>query len=238
MLSKQHHFASARANQNSIAGRPNVIETEHERTQYESMPEFVRESYSQAHADLSAPKVSKTRTRRFRDTSQEEAKTTRELEALWPGVNHDFLQPSRRSASFYFTTGFLAGVLAALAGAYGYSVVSSSMSTALTMPAGLGTVVTAGKVDSASSGKVTTRAVSGTTELVVPLYPTYSVQEGDTLAGIALKAYKRMSPRLLDEICAANKMTNANVLQLGQKLVLPEYRMQTSRIAAGAAQSL
>jgi nucleoid-associated protein YgaU len=52
---------------------------------------------------------------------------------------------------------------------------------------------------------------------------------GDTLAGIALKNYKKVSPRLLDQICRANNMRNANVLSLGQKLTLPEYKAQTTQ---------
>ncbi|HEY9867987.1 MAG TPA: LysM domain-containing protein, partial [Candidatus Obscuribacterales bacterium] len=74
----------------------------------------------------------------------------------------------------------------------------------------------------------------GGSEVIVPAYPTYEVKSGDTLAAIAIKAYRKVSPRLLDEICRANGMRNANVLSLGQRLVLPEYRPQSSQIAAGA----
>jgi nucleoid-associated protein YgaU len=61
------------------------------------------------------------------------------------------------------------------------------------------------------------------------------VQAGDTLAAIAMRNYKRVSPRLLDEICKANNMRNANVLSLGQKLTLPSYNTQPTQIA-GAGQ--
>ena len=59
--------------------------------------------------------------------------------------------------------------------------------------------------------------------LKLPLVATYEVQEGDTLAAIALSNYKHVSPRLLDEICKANNLTDANVLNTSQKLTLPEY---------------
>jgi nucleoid-associated protein YgaU len=72
-------------------------------------------------------------------------------------------------------------------------------------------------------------------EVVAPGSGSYQVQTGDTLAGIALKNYKRVSPRLLDEICKANNLRNANVLSLGQKLALPEYHTQPAQIA-GAGQ--
>jgi LysM repeat protein len=87
------------------------------------------------------------------------------------------------------------------------------------MRSGIGT---AGGTNNAQPGVVTT----ATADVIMPTTPTYEVKTGDTLAGIALIAYKRASPRLLDEICRANNMRNANVLSLGQKLVLPEYRPQ------------
>jgi nucleoid-associated protein YgaU len=71
--------------------------------------------------------------------------------------------------------------------------------------------------------------------VVVPLFASYTVKNGDTLASIALQAYKRATPRLLDEICKANGMRNANVLQLGQSLNLPAYHPQARQIASGAA---
>ena len=69
-------------------------------------------------------------------------------------------------------------------------------------------------------------------DLIIPLATTYEVQSGDTLAVIALRNYKHASPRLLDEICRANGMRNANVLSLGQKITLPEYHRQTSQVAS------
>jgi nucleoid-associated protein YgaU len=80
------------------------------------------------------------------------------------------------------------------------------------------------KSKDASTTVVTKANLTNTQEVIVPVASTYEVKEGDTLAGIALHAYKRVSPRLLDTICKANNMRNANVLTLGQKIVLPEYR--------------
>lgn len=69
-------------------------------------------------------------------------------------------------------------------------------------------------------------------DVIIPLASTYEVQSGDTLAVIALRNYKHASPRLLDEICRANGMRNANVLSLGQKITLPEYHRVNSQVAA------
>ena len=54
---------------------------------------------------------------------------------------------------------------------------------------------------------------------------------GDTLAAIALREYKRVSPRLLDEICRNNGLKNANFLNLGQKINLPNYQAQPTQMA-------
>jgi LysM repeat protein len=90
-----------------------------------------------------------------------------------------------------------------------------------TKPGSANTTVThTGKVSSPG------QAASVSEEAITPAEPTYEVQSGDTLAAIALRNYKRVSPRLLDEICLANNMKNANVLSLGQKIVLPVYHPQ------------
>ncbi len=57
----------------------------------------------------------------------------------------------------------------------------------------------------------------------------HEVQSGDTLAVIARRNCKHASPRLLDEICRANGMRNANVLSLGQKITLPNTTAQPVR---------
>jgi nucleoid-associated protein YgaU len=53
------------------------------------------------------------------------------------------------------------------------------------------------------------------------------------MAAIAIKEYGRATPRLLDSICKANNLRNANFLQLGQSLTLPDYLPQSAQVAAG-----
>ncbi len=139
------------------------------------------------------------------------------LETLWPGVHQDFSHSMtvKRAPSYYLILGFVGGAFIALALAWSFTTVSSLLSNY-------------GKTSSIlSQNKVasTTEAVdaNSNTGVRVPLAPTYEVKEGDTLAGIALQNYKHISPRLLDEICKANNLTDANVLNAGQKLILPEY---------------
>ncbi len=138
------------------------------------------------------------------------------LETLWPGVHHDFSHNIhvKRPPSYYLMLGFMGGAIIALVGAWSFSVISSLVSnygktnTTLAQP---------------KTSTTQTAAVAGASGVKIPLVSVYQVQEGDTLAGIALQNYKHVSPRLLDEICKANNLTDANVLVLGQKLTLPEY---------------
>jgi LysM repeat protein len=150
-----------------------------------------------------------------------------ELETLWPGVHHDFPQHNvQRSASFYISVGFAAGAVASIVGIIGFFSVQHFATTAKANTDST-KVMVAGVPQTVAPGGTAT--ASG--DVLVPSSPTYQVQPGDTLAGIAVRNYKRVSPRLLDEICKANNMRNANVLSLGQKILLPEYRA-SNQIAA------
>lgn len=163
-----------------------------------------------------------------------------ELEALWPGVNHDFYQTSRKSPSFYLTIGFMAGAVVSLIVAWIYSTAfhPSSPSQAQAPQTDAKPIVVAH--GTATSAKLTSAApqtltVQGTgSELITPVDTVYEVRDGDTLAGIALHEYKRVSPRLMDAICHANGMANADRLSLGQKLNMPQYRTQPTQISAGS----
>ncbi len=223
-----------------------VIDSEQEtKIEFDSLPEYVRdaelvtpresilnrtpdrESSSYATGDRPRPTIE-----REYSAPQErdgEPPTTDELEALWPGVHHELIQPPKRNASLYLTVGFMAGAFVSLIGVWGYSAVSG-MIVASQSNHDKQILVTANKAPVAAQAAQAT-APAGDADLV-PASPTYEVQNGDTLAMIALKNYKRVSPRLLDEICKANGMRNANVLSLGQKLSLPTYRPQSSQIAA------
>lgn len=211
--------------------------SEREKLEFESLPEFIREPYQpvkEPYAQPSAVKRAYTPSKRslLEDLEDEEIPLpkTAELEALWPGVNHDFLQAPRKTPSFYLSIGFLAGAVVSLLVCWIFAAFNH-------VPANVSKLIDkkifwAG--GTSKSNQAVPQAAAG--DVIVPAYPTYEVKDGDTLAGIALQAYKRVSPRLLDEICRANEMRSAHVLRLGQKLILPEYRMQTSQATAGAPQ--
>jgi LysM repeat protein len=204
--------------------------SEREKLEFESLPEFVREPRTSTR-DSYSPRVAPQQQPEESDVALPKSA---ELEALWPGVNHDFLHAPRKGASFYLTIGFLAGAVVSLVAVYGISAfthVTAKDPAKKEIVVAHGAQSTAGGAQTSGGAVVTTVVPNGEPEIIVPLASTYEVGNGDTLAAIALKNYKRATPRLLDEICRANGMRNANVLSLGQKLALPEYRPQ--RIATG-----
>lgn len=216
--------------------------SEREKLEFESLPEFVREPRPSAR-DAYAPKANPKPTDKpapiaaASDALEELLPKSAELEALWPGVNHDILHGPRKSPSFYLCIGFLAGavvslaVVGGIAGIQHFAVASSGNKKEVIVAHAQGTAHGGAQ----SSALVTTVVPSnGDPEVIIPLNPTYEVGNGDTLAAIALKNYRRATPRLLDEICRANGLRNANVLNLGQKISLPEYRPQR-QIATGGS---
>lgn len=219
-----------------------VLIGDDDKLDFDAVPEYVREprpAYRDSYVSKSCYEE---------DFDQISHAKSAEIETLWPGVSADFLQAgSKRQPSFYIGVGFVGGILStiALAGIVSFGMHAVNKATAhkpaqivvasaqngaparANLSTERGAAVTQGAV-------VTTRQpVTGDPAVIMPLYSTYTVRTGDTLAGIALQAYKRATPRLLDDICKANGMRNANVLSLGQTLQLPEYRPQNTQVASG-----
>lgn len=186
-----------------------------------------------------------------------------ELETLWPGTQHsinhnEFLPPAKRSASMYLTVGFMAGAAVSLIVVWAISLFNHGESptvaqtaqpaskkivvattTNRTAPPQAPTLPTISVAPIVTSKPAATQVAAKPTEdvipeLIIPTVPTYVVQNGDTLAGIVYKTYKRVSPRLLDTICKHNGMGSADVLELGQKLNLPHYRPIRIQVATRA----
>lgn len=154
-----------------------------------------------------------------------------ELEALWPGVHHELIQPAKRQPSFYMMLGFMAGAVVSLMGVWGFSAVSTKIAAAPDSRQILVAGGAAGSQASQSQEGLETKNVDPNATLV-PISSVYEVKTGDTLVMIAMKNYKKVTPRLLDEIVKANGLKNANVLNLGQKITLPNYKPQSGSIAA------
>jgi LysM repeat protein len=220
--------------------------SEREKLEFESLPEFVREPRQSAREAYTTKPSREIPTAKplvappIEEGELAALPKTAELEALWPGVSHEIFQHGpKKGPSFYLTLGFMAGAVVSLVGIWGFAAVSHMASSGSNSKE---IVVQSGQNGSAKGiggegGAVVTQLASRNVEpeTVVPLSTTCDVGSGDTLAGIALKNYRRATPRLLDEICRANNMKNANVLNLGQKLLLPEYHPQARQIATGGS---
>jgi len=208
-----------------------VINCEREALEFETVPDFLRDTQLPTREAAVSMSSQMLNDRNMQDDGMIDAEAPKsdELEALWPGVHHDFEPSQRRSASLYLTIGFMAGAVISLAGVFCYSAVSHAVASKA--PMGQPTIASASTAKTPAEGAPQTVTAQDGTETLVPATNSYQVMPGDTLAGIALKNYKKASPRLLDQICRANNMRNANVLSLGQKLNLPEYKAQAPQVA-------
>lgn len=217
-----------------------VLLSEKEKLDFDSVPEYVREPRSRDSYVSKACYVE--------DEVETHAKSA-EIETLWPGVSADFLHGNshKRQPSFYWSIGFVSGIVSSVlcvgliyGGIQLFNQHKELGAAQIVVAGGKGANVTQAKNQLTTvkgAAVVTTRVATavGDPDLIVPLFNSYTVKTGDTLASIAVQAYKRATPRLLDEICKANNMRNANVLSLGQTLNLPQYRPQARQIASGAA---
>jgi len=211
-----------------------VIDCERQALEFESVPEYVQDAplFTREAAVSMTSKIFNERQMPHEPSFEPEAPKSDELEALWPGVHHEFVHTPRRQPSFYLTIGFMAGAVISMLGVFGYTTVSQMVASKA--PSDSNKILMAKVPQEAIKPSAKAEILRGQdgSETFLPASPVYQVQPGDTLAGIAFKNYKRVSPRLLDEICKANNMRNANVLNLGQKLNLPEYKTQSSQVAA------
>ncbi len=237
-----------------------MLNYDQEKLEMEGLPEYVRDSdvssrdafvsiSTRSLAEREAQRTASTSDRQSqrdtgsfaRITTEVETPKSDELEALWPGVHQDFLHSPKRTPSFYLTLGFMAGAFLSMVGIWGYSSVSGMIANN-PQASNRATVATSGSPAAAPAGQSVAVVPSGSdpNSLLVPAHTSVEIQTGDTLAAIALREYKRVSPRLLDEICRANGLKNANFLSLGQKITLPNYQSTAqvqaqSQVAATAA---
>jgi hypothetical protein len=165
-----------------------------------------------------------------------EAPKSDELETLWPGVHRDhelnLVPAAKRTPSFFIMVGFMAGAVFSLLSVWGYSAVSSNLAKGADA-ANKQIVVTKGETTQPDQN-IAVQNVDPNAA-IVPISNSYEVKSGDTLVMIALKNYKKVTPRLIDQIVKTNGLKSANALSLGQTLRLPNYRPQSSKLAARTA---
>lgn len=214
-----------------------VINFDQEKLEVDGLPEYVRDSESSQRESRSSLSTRSEVRPSQKDTggfpnifAEAETPKSDELETLWPGVHQDFFHSPKRTPSFHLMVGFLAGAVVSMVCISGYSIVSGMIAKA-----GSGQPnkqVAAAPATTTAAPAPVPQGVDPSAVLK-PAHPTVEVLNGDTLAAIALREYGKATPRLLDAICKANGMRNANFLNLGQKLNLPEYLPQSAQVAAG-----
>lgn len=227
-----------------------MINYDQEKLEVDGLPEYVRDSEvssreafvsisTKSLAEREAQRIASSERQSQRDTgsfghlyAEPETPKTDELEALWPGVHQDFLHSPKRTPSFYMMLGFLAGAVVSMAAIWGYTAVS----TLVAQNAHPHTAVAAANAPQAAPQAGVNVPQGGDPGAVLkPNHNAVEVQSGDTLAAISLREYGKATPRLLDAICKANGLKNANFLHLGQKLDLPSYQPQSAQVAASSA---
>lgn len=163
-----------------------------------------------------------------------------ELETLWPGVsNHQELggifqaANLKRTPSFYMMIGFMAGAVVSLLSVWGYSSVTTHLAKGNDDS---GKEIVTKVQEAQKEQNLVVQNIDPNAE-IVPISSTYEVKSGDTLVVIAMKNYKKVTPRLIDQIVKANGLKSANALRLGETLKLPNYRNQSSKLAHRTAEA-
>lgn len=140
------------------------------------------------------------------------ANKEKELDVLWQ--NFKVNQKEDRSPGIYLATGFIAGAIAMLimTTLLSFSVRGTDSQNLSPAPKAKEKArLTFIPADKSSPEEA---PVSKGTE-------SYTVKSGDTLEGIVVRFYGSYTPSRAEKVRAANKMTNPNDLQIGQKMIIP-----------------
>jgi LysM domain. len=165
-----------------------------------------------------------------------DAQSPDELETLFSGVHTQqhhldlggLLQvAAKKTPSFYIMIGFMAGAVFSLLSVWGYSSVTTHLAKGNDNS---GKEIVTKVQEAQKEQNLVVQSVDPNAE-IVPISSSYEVKSGDTLVVIAMKNYKKVTPRLIDQIVKANGLKSANALSLGQSLKLPNYRNQSSKLA-------
>lgn len=142
----------------------------------------------------------------------------KELDLLWQSFKIN--QKEEKSPGIYLLTGFIAGALSMFLMTAVISINANS------------------NYDISDSGiktpkierKLIKRTKNSKLAIVPPDKPmtspvasseTYTIQDGDTLAGVIIRFYGKYDESKIQKIKAANNLANPNALSIGQKLIIP-----------------
>lgn len=144
------------------------------------------------------------------------ANKEKELDVLWQ--NFRVNQKEDKSPGIYLATGFIAGAIAmlimtTLLSFTVHSTDSQGLNAPVAKPTKERAKLTFIPADKSSNSE--NEAISKTGS------ENYTVKSGDTLEGIIVRFYGRYDLSKVAKIKEANKMSNPNNLQIGQKLIIP-----------------
>lgn len=140
------------------------------------------------------------------------ANKEKELDVLWQ--NFKVTQKDDKSPGIYLATGFIAGAVAMLimTTLLSFSVRGTDSSDVAPIPK---------SKEKARLTFIPADKNAGKTEAKATGDESYTVKNGDTLAGIIIRFYGTYDVSKIDKIKQANKMANPNNLQIGQTLIIP-----------------
>ena len=142
----------------------------------------------------------------------------KELDMLWQTFKIN--QKEEKSPGIYLLTGFIAGALCMF-------LMTAVLSMSATNPASDSDI----KVETPKAEKKLIRKHKASrisfvpadkpVKTAAPTSESYTVKEGDTLAGIIIRFYGSYDTSKIEKIRVANGMKNPNNISIGQKLIIP-----------------
>ena len=142
------------------------------------------------------------------------ANKEKELDVLWQ--NFRVSSKDEKSSGVYFATGFVAGAIAMLiiTTLLSFSMQNNDSSDFVAPVKPQKEKVKLNFIPADKSVKEEVAPVNKSQE-------SYTIKNGDTLAGIIIRFYGRYDVSKIDKIKQANNLSNVDNLKLGQTLIIP-----------------
>ena len=152
--------------------------------------------------DVEAPNI-------YKRTSKQE-----ELDTLWKTFKIN--QKDQQNPGVYLTVGFIAGAISMfmMTALLSFGVNSDNVSEAALKPVKKTHVSKDVKIIPADVNEADS-ITNGTTK------ETYTIKEGDTLAGIIIRFYGKYDVSKIEKIKQANNLTDVNKLKIGDVITIP-----------------
>lgn len=140
------------------------------------------------------------------------ANKEKELDVLWQ--NFKVSQKEDKSPGIYLATGFIAGAVAML-------IMTTLLSFSVRGTDSQDVVFAPKSREKARLTFIPADKITNDEPTLAKGTESYTVKNGDTLAGIIVKFYGSYDISKVEKIKEANNMANPNNLQIGQSLIIP-----------------